>query len=142
MFNRKELCMSIFESPRFLRNVLVVDAASGAATCLLHLLAAGALSGLLGIPHGVIVMSGAILLLFVAAAAYVALCDPIPRPLVSALIAANWAWVVASAAVFYLDAGTMTQLGKAYVIVQAVAVAALAELEWLGLRRTPRVGWA
>jgi hypothetical protein len=90
----------------------------------------------------VLVISGVLLLLFVAAAAYVALCDPIPRPLVSVLIAANWAWVIASAGVFFADAATMTQLGKAYVIVQAVAVAALAELEWLGLRRAPRVGWA
>jgi hypothetical protein len=134
--------MSIFESPGFLRKVLIVDAASGAASCLLHLLGAGALAGLLGVPYGVLVTSGLLLLLFVAAAAYVALCDPIPRPLVSALIAANWAWVIASAAVLYLDAPTLTQLGKAYVIVQAVAVAALAELEWLGLRRAPRVGWA
>ena len=134
--------MSIFESPRFLRNVLVVDAASGAASSLLHLLGAGALTGLLGIPHGVLVMSGVALLAFVAAVSYAAACDPISRALVSMLIAANWAWVGASAVVFFLYAGAMTPLGQAYVIVQAVAVAALAELEWLGLRRVPRVGWA
>jgi hypothetical protein len=134
--------MSIFESPRFLRNVVVVDAASGAASSLLHLLGAGALAGLLGLPYGVLVMSGALLLAFVALAAYVAACDPIPRPLVSTLIAANWAWVGASAVVFFLHAGSMTPLGEAYVIVQALAVAALAELEWFGLRRVPRAGWA
>jgi len=133
--------MSIFESPRFLRNVLVVDAASGAASSLLHLLGAGALTGLLGIPHGVLVMSGIVLLAFVAAVSYAAACDPIPRALVSMLIAANWAWVGASAVVFFMDAGAMTPLGQAYMIVQALAVAALAELEWLGLRRIPRVGW-
>jgi hypothetical protein len=134
--------MSIFESPRFLRTVLVVDAASGAASSLLHLLGAGALAGLLGIPHGVLVMSGVALLAFVAAASYVAACDPIPRALVSMLIAANWAWVGASAVIFFMYAGSMTPLGQAYVIVQAVAVAALAEFEWLGLRRVARVGWA
>jgi hypothetical protein len=134
--------MSIFESPRFLRNVLVVDAASGAASSLLHLLGAGALTGLLGIPHGVLVMSGVALLVFVAAASYVAASDPIPRALVSMLIAANWAWVGASAVIFFMYAGSMTPLGQAYVIVQAVAVAALAEFEWLGLRRVPRAGWA
>jgi hypothetical protein len=134
--------MSIFESPRFLRTVLVVDAASGAASSLLHFLGAGALAGLLGIPHGVLVMSGVALLAFVAAASYVAACDPIPRALVSMLIAANWAWVGASAVIFFMYAGSMTPLGQAYVIVQAVAVAALAEFEWLGLRRVPRAGWA
>jgi hypothetical protein len=103
---------------------------------------APALAGLLGIPHGVLVMSGVALLAFVAAASYVAACDPIPRALVSMLIAANWAWVGASAVIFFMYAGSMTPLGQAYVIVQAVAVAALAEFEWLGLRRVARVGWA
>ncbi len=134
--------MSIFASPRFLRNVLIADAASGAASALLHLLGAGLLGGLLGLPHGVLVMSGALLLVFVALAAYIAASNPIPRALVSMLIAANWAWVVASAVVFFMNSGTVTLLGQAYIAVQAVAVAALAELEWLALRRVPRVGWA
>ena len=133
--------MSIFDSPRFLRNVLVADAASGAASSLLHLLGAGVLAPWLGLPHGVLVMSGAVLLVYVAAAAYIAVCDPIPRTPVSMLIAANWAWVGGSAVIF-MEAGTATPLGQAYLIVQALAVAALAELEWFGLRRAPRIGWA
>ena len=134
--------MSIFDSPRFLRNVLIVDAASGAASSLLHLLGAGVLAKWLGLPYGVLVMSGAVLLAYVAAAAYIAACDPIPRSLVALLIAANWAWVGASAVVFFMESGSATPLGQAYIVIQALAVAALAELEWFGLRRAPRVGWA
>ena len=134
--------MSIFASPNFLRRVLWADAAAGAASSLLHLLAAGALAELLGLPYGVFAMSGMALLVFVAGAGYLAVCDPIPRGLVSVLIAANWAWVGGCAVVFMVNAGTATPLGQAYIVVHALAVAALAELEWFGLRRAPRVGWA
>ena len=44
--------MSIFASPRFLRYVLLADAASGAATALLQLTAGAALASLLGLPQG------------------------------------------------------------------------------------------
>jgi hypothetical protein len=134
--------MSIFASPRFLRNVLRADAAAGAASSLLHLLAAGFLSQLFGLPYGVVALSGAALLLYVAAAVYLALCDPIPRRLVAVLIAGNWAWVGACAVVFMTYAGAMTSLGQAYLVIHGLAVAVLAELQWFGLRRAPRVGWA
>ncbi len=133
--------MSIFASPHFLRRVLWADAAAGAGSGLLHLLAAGLLADLLGLPRGVIAMSGAALLVYVAAAAYLAACDPIPRRGVGMLIAANWAWVGGCAVVFMLHAQAMTALGQAYLLMHAFAVAALAELEWIGLRRAPRVGW-
>mgnify|MGYP001089618597 CR=1 FL=1 len=50
----------------------LADAAAGAASSLLHLLGAGLLAPLLGLPHGVLVMSGAGLLVYVAAAMYLA----------------------------------------------------------------------
>jgi hypothetical protein len=134
--------MSIFASPKFLRNVLWADAAAGAGSSLLHLLAAGLLAELLGLPHAVLAMSGVALLVYVAAATYLAVCDPIPRSGIGMLIAANWAWVGACAVVFLLNASSLTVLGQVYVVVHALAVAGLADLEWFGLRRTPRVGWA
>jgi hypothetical protein len=132
---------SIFASPRFLRNVLRADAVAGALSSLLHLLAAGMLAELLGLPHGVLVMSGAALLVYVAMATYLAVCDPIPRGGVSMLIAANWAWVGACAVEFMMNASALTPLGQGYLVVHALAVAVLAELEWFGLRRAPQVGW-
>jgi hypothetical protein len=134
--------MSIFASPRFLRNVLWADAAAGAGSSLLHLLAASALANLLGLPAGVLALSGALLLVYVAAAMYLAACEPVPRKGVGVLIAANWAWVGGCTAVFLMYAGNLTPLGQAYMVVHALAVAALAELEWFGLRRAPRIGWA
>ena len=129
--------MSVFDSPKFLRNVLWADVVAGAASSLLHLLTANALAGLLGLPAGVLVMSGALLLLYVAAAMYLAAYEPISRKGVGMLVAANWAWVGGCAVVVLMHAGTATPMGQAYMIVHA-----LAELEWFGLRRAPRIGWA
>lgn len=133
--------MSIFASPRFLPSVLWADAASGAGTALLHLTAAGALAPLLGLPHGLLVASGLLLLVFVAGAAWLANCDPVPAAGVRLLMAGNWAWVLACVGLLLAGAAGNTW-GQAYLVIQALAVAALAELQWLGLRRYPVRGWA
>jgi hypothetical protein len=133
--------MSIFTSPRFLRTVLLADAASGAATSLLQLTAAGALASLLGLPSGLLVASGLVLLVYVALAAYLATCEPVPRAPMWALIIGNWVWVLGCLELLFTGAAGTT-LGQAYLVIQAVAVAALAELQWMGLRRYPVAGWA
>lgn len=128
-------------SPRFLRCVLLADAVSGGATSLLQLTAAAVLSSLLGLPQGLLVASGLLLLAYVAGAAYLAQCDPMPRGPVWALIVANWAWVAGCLALLF--GGTpATAYGQAYLAIQAAAVAALAELQWIALRRRPVEGWA
>ena len=134
--------MSIFAHPQFLRRVLWADAAAGAVSSLLHMLGAEALAPLLGLPQGLIALSGVALIVFVAFAAWLAFCDPIARSAVSVLIAGNFAWVGGCAVVFLMHASTATPMGQAYLIVHALAVAALAELEWFGLRRVPRLNWA
>ena len=135
--------MSVFASPRFLRNVLIADTASGAATGLLHLVAGAALAQWLGLPPHLLAASGLVLFCYVALAGYLASCDPVPRALAWTLVVANWAWV--AACLVLLLGGVIPEpslLGKAYLVIQALAVAALAEVEWACLRRTPVVGWA
>lgn len=127
--------MSLFSSPQFLRNVVRADAASGLASALLHLALAGTLAPLLGLPQALVVGSGLALLGYVALSAYVATRDPMPRPLVWALIIGNFAWVLGCVYVLCSAAFTPSLLGQVYVGVQALAVAVLAELEWTGLRR-------
>lgn len=131
--------MSLLSSPNFLRNVVRVDAASGLASSLLHLLLAGYLSEMLGLPHALLVGSGLLLLGYVALAAFISTCDPMPKALVWTLIAGNAAWVLACLMLLSSAALAPTLLGKVYIVVQAQAVAVLAELEWTGLRRQPQV---
>lgn len=130
--------MSLLSSPRFLRNVIRLDAASCLASGVLHLAFAGTLADLLNLPAGLVVGSGLVLLAVVALASVIVLREPMPRSLVALLVIGNFGWVLGCIALMAGAAGSPTLLGQVYLGVQAAAVAVLAELEWAGLRRLPR----
>ena len=131
--------MTVFASPRYLPTVLWLDAASCAATGALHLLAGPALASLFGLPPGLLAATGWVLL---AVAAYAAWCArSLRRPAVWLLVAGNLAWVVGCVELL-LTGAAATAAGVAWLVVQAVAVAALAELEFIGLRRARPAAWA
>jgi hypothetical protein len=135
--------MSLLASPRFLRQVLWADAASGAATGLLHLSAGATLAALLGLPATLITGSGLLLLAYVALAGWLATQDPLPRTAAWVLVAGNWAWVAACLVLLFGGSLAPTLAGQVYLAVQAFAVAVLAELQMTGLRRQARPpGWA
>ena len=122
-------------SPGFLPLVLRVDAASCAATGALQLAAAPTLSTLFGLPQPLLVATGAFLLAVCAFALW-ASRSPIRRPAVGLLIAGNGLWVLGCLELL-LTGAAATGLGQAWLLVQALAVALLAGLEWLGLKRAP-----
>ena len=117
----------------FLRRVLLVDAATCAATGALMSAASAPLASLLGLPPALLLWSG--LALFPVAAFMLFVATRRHVPVVDAWIAilGNAGWVAGSALVLLLCAPTA--LGYAFVIAQAAAVALLAELELAGLRR-------
>ena len=59
-----------------------------------------------------------------------------PKPLVLIVIARNAAWTVASIALLFSGAVTPNLLGEAFVAMQAIAVGALGELQYIGWRRS------
>jgi hypothetical protein len=138
----KELSMSIFASPRFLRNVLFADAASCLATGALQLGFTSQLAQLLNLPAMLLTGTGAFLLVYAATVAFVASRDPLPRPLVWMFVIGNLGWAVACVALLASGWLQPTGLGMAWVLAQAACVAVLAELQWTGLRRAPVAGWA
>jgi hypothetical protein len=122
-----------------LRRVLIADAAASGAMAVLGLAGAGMLDSVLGLPAALLRTAGLSLVPFAAFVAYVATRETLPRPAVWAIIALNALWVAES---FLLMAGSSlapTTLGQAFVIAQAAAVALLAELEYVGLRRSVAV---
>jgi hypothetical protein len=115
----------------FLRRVLFVDAATCVGTGALLALGAGPLSPLLGLPAALLFYAGLSLFPIAALMAYIG-----ARPTAAGawfIIAGNAAWVLGSIAVLFLF--SPTALGLAFVIAQAAAVALLAELEYVGVRK-------
>jgi hypothetical protein len=127
----------IFSSPGFLRNVLRVDALSCVACGLLQLVFPVQMAELLRLPGPLLAYTGEFLLAYAALVIFISTRQPIPRMFVGLMVAGNLGW--AAACVLLLISGTVqpTALGMAYVLLQALTVAVLAELQYFGLRSTP-----
>lgn len=133
---------SLSASPQFLRRVLWLDAATGAATGALQLLLTGLLASLLGLPETLLVASGWAIFGYVALISFIATRQFVPAPLVWLLIGANFLWVLGCLALLLGDLVTPTLAGKAFIAVQAVVVGLLAEMQWVGLRKAAaQTGW-
>ena len=130
--------MSNDQSSTFLHRALALDAAASGATGLLMIAGAGLLEGLLGLPPALLRWAGIVLLPYVTFVAFTATRETISRPAVWAIIAANALWAIASALLLVSGWVTPTALGYAFVILQAVVVAVLGELQYMGLRRDLR----
>ena len=129
---------SQFASTAVLRRVLAIDALSGAGTGALHLLLAPVLSTWLGLPEALLQASGVAIFAFVLLAGWLALQTSPPRGPLMVIVLLNLVWAVACLWLAFGGAASTTSLGVAYLLVQAVTVFALAELEWMGLRGLAR----
>lgn len=127
--------MSAIAPTRFLRRALWLDAAASAATGLLMLIGADPLAGLLGLPPALLRMAGWILLPYAGFVALVARRDAPSPGAVWAVIVCNVVWVAASIAILVQAWVAPSALGYAFVIAQALVVGALAETQFIGLRR-------
>lgn len=117
--------------------MLFADAAVSGVTGILMLVGAGALDPVLGIPAALMRGVGMALLPFAAGVLLLARQDPPPRSSVLAVVALNGGWVAASLLLLASGWIAPTGLGIAFVIVQAVAVAGFAELQYFAIRRVP-----
>jgi len=124
------------ESPGLLRRALLADGAVSGATGLLLALAAGPLGDLLDLPTLLLRLTGVSLLPYAAALLYVATREAIDRSAVWVVIGLNLLWAVASIALLLTGWVEPSGLGYAFVIAQALVVAAFADLQYLGLRRS------
>src|SRR5262245_22660448 len=123
--------------PGFLRSVLLADAGTCLATGLLMTLGSGLLAGLTHIPENLPLAAGLSLFPVAAFIAFVSM-RPSTWPVgVWLVIAGNVGWVVGS--LYLLVPGVLAPnlFGYAFLIVQALAVVVLTELEITGVRRAP-----
>jgi hypothetical protein len=126
--------MTVTMTP-FLRNIFAADAAVSGAAAILMIVGAPYLSPLLGLPSGLLFWAGVALVPFVALLLGMLRRQSVPRLILIDIIAINVLWVVASFGLLFSGAVAPSLLGYAFVIAQALTVALLAELQFVGFRR-------
>ena len=128
--------MTIDTTPRsvLLRRVLLADAIISGATGIAMMLGAGTLASLLGVPEPLLRWAGASLIPFAAFVGVLAARESLAAGAVRAVIVANVLWAVDSVLLLFTGWVEPSVLGYAFIIGQAVIVAALAEIQHIGLR--------
>jgi len=140
MLNATANPVDTFSTPSaLLRKALLADAALSGMTGLALAFAASPLAALFALPVALLRWSGVILIPFAAIVARLGSLERLQRPCVFAVILANAVWALDSVLLLFSGWVEPTILGKTFVVGQALIVGALAELEFVGLRRSTRV---
>ena len=119
----------------FLRRVLLLDAATSGLSAIALLAGAEALAPILGLPKSLLLGAGAVVVPFTALVLWVATREALPRAGAWIVIGLNVLWAADSVLLLFTDWVSPAALGTAFVLAQAAAVAVLAELEFVGLKR-------
>ena len=119
-----------------LRRAFLLDAIASGMMALLLTFGAGELAPLLDLPEPLLRETGLFLIAYTALVGWLATRQSMPKLLVITVIAGNAAWTLASIALLFSDAVTPNGLGEAFVVAQAMVPGALAELQYIGLRRS------
>ena len=120
----------------FLRRAIQADAISSAISAVLLTFGAGEFAPLLNLPEALLRESGLFLIAYTALVGWLGTRETMPKALVAIVIAGNAAWTLTSIALLFSDAVTPNLLGEAAVAMQAIVVGVLAELQYIGLRRS------
>ena len=118
-----------------LRGALVCDAVVSGATGLLMAVAAGPLHELLAVPLPLLRLAGLVLLPYALGLILLSRRSILPTAAVCAVIATNVLWALTSVLILFAGSLQPNALGYAFVIGQALVVAAFAQLQYVGLRK-------
>jgi hypothetical protein len=120
----------------FLRRALLADTVFSGAGALIFSLGGGELAPLLNLPEALLRETGLFLIAYAALVGWMSTRQALPRILVGIVVIGNAAWTLASIALLLSGAVTPNLLGEAVVVAQAIATGTLAELQYIGLRRS------
>ena len=121
---------------QFLRRAILGDAIFSGISAVVLTFGAGMLAPLLNLPEALLRETGLFLIAYAALVGWLGTRQAMPKMLVMIVIAGNAAWTLASIALLFSGVVTPNLLGEAFVAIQAIAVGALAELQYIGLRRS------
>ena len=129
--------MTTIQASTFLRRVLLLDSVSSGAMGVLLLTCSGMLTGLLNLPAELLHEAGLVLVPFAVAVGFLSTRSRLSRVAVWAVIAINAVWAIDSVVLLFTGWVEPNLLGYAFVIGQAGFVALMAELQFLGMRKSP-----
>jgi hypothetical protein len=121
---------------QFLRRALLADAIFSGASAVLLTFGAAALAPWLDLPEALLRETGLFLIAYAILVGWLGTRHAMPKALVAIVISGNAAWTLASIALLFSGAVTPNLLGEVFVAAQAIATGALAELQYVGLRKS------
>jgi hypothetical protein len=123
-------------SSLFLRRALLADAVFSGISAVVMTLDAGALAPFLNLPETLLRETGLFLIAYAALVGWLWSRPSVPKLLVMIVIAGNAAWTFASITLLFSGAVSPNLLGEIVVVAQAIATGVLAELQYIGLRKS------
>ena len=120
----------------FLRRAIQADAIFSGISAVLLTFGAGEFAPLLSLPEALLRESGLFLIAYAALVGWLGTRQSMPKAQVAIVIGGNAAWTLASIALLFSGAVTPNLSGEAAIAMQAIVVGALAELQYIGLRRS------
>ena len=123
-------------SSLFLRRALLADAVFSGVSALVMTSDAGALAPFLNLPQALLRETGLFLIGYTVLVGWLWSRPQVPKVLVMIVIAGNAAWTLASIALLLSGAVSPNVLGEIVVVAQAIATGVLAELQYIGLRKS------
>ena len=119
-----------------LRRAIQADAIFSAVSALLLSFGAGAFAPLLRLPESLLLETGLFLIAYAALVGWLGTRPTMPKILVAIVIAGNALWTLASIGLMFSGEIAPNLLGESAIAMQAIATGALAELQFIGLRRS------
>lgn len=131
--------MNPIRTSSFLRRILLVDTVASGGMGVGMILLSTLLANVLQLPADLISQAGIVLIPFAAFVGYLATRAQLPSFAVWTVIVLNVVWVIDSIVLLFTGWVEPNALGYAFVIGQAAVVAVLADLEYVGLRKSAPV---
>ena len=126
----------MIESSPLLRRALLADAVFSGVSAVVMTLDARALAPFLNLPEALLRETGLFLVAYTVLVGWLWSRPSVPRVLIMIVVAGNAAWTLASIALLFSGAVAPNLLGEIVVVAQAIATGVLAELQYIGLRRS------
>ena len=127
---------------RLLKTMLLADAVVSGAVALLQLSAAGWLASFLELPRALLVETGVFLVAYVALLLVLASRAQVWSGLVWLVVLGNLGWAVGCIALLASNAMSPNALGALFLVLHALTVVLFANFEFVGLKASLPVGAA